>query len=201
LPAISYKAKYNSWVEKDTKDLDFCYILGLHPWDQYFYAVKGVDGESGTGQPETVQFGLFSGTDKAFFRLLCDSAPSGLLGLTDHDGDGIATALELDARMNATVAETIVDSEPDGLPDYWEEFYFGDLSRDGEEDFDNDGIPDKFEWQARTNPTVDQATEHIAESTGLIEYAYDLRGRLSAVSGPVDMTFVPDKEDNLKSAQ
>ena len=168
---------------------------------QHFYAIKGVDGENDAGQLEAVQFKLFSGTNKAFFRLLYDSNPLGLLGLTDHDGDGIATALELDKQMNATVAETFVDSEPDGLPDYWEEFYFGDLSRDGEGDFDNDGILDKFEWQARTNPAIDQASEHIVESTGLMEFTYDLLGRLGTVSGQVDMAFVFDKEGNLESAQ
>ena len=173
----------------------------LTPWGQYFYAVKGVDGANGDGQMEAVQFAPFPETDKTFFRLLYDSDPLGLLGLTDHDGDGIATALELDEQMNATVAEPFFDSEPDGLPDYWEEFYFGDLSRDGEGDFDNDGILDKFEWQARTNPTVDQAAEHIVESTGLTEYTYDLLGRLSTISGPVDVNFVFDKENNLKSAQ
>lgn len=177
--------------------------LDLTLWNQYFYAVKGVDGANGEGQMEAVQFAPFPEADKSFFRLLYDSDPLGLLGLTDHDGDGIATALELDKLMNATVAEIIVDNEPepDGLPDYWEMFYFENLSRDGEGDYDNDGILDKFEWQARTNPTVDQAAEHIAESTGLTEYTYDLLGRLSTASGPVDISFVFDKENNLKSAQ
>jgi hypothetical protein len=144
-------------------------------WDQYFYAIKGVTGSGGLGQPEGVQFAPFAGTNKAFFRLLYNPDPFSLLGLTDHDGDGIATALELDAAMNATFAETSVDSEPDGLPDYWEVFYFGDLSRDGEGDFDGDGILDKFEWQARTNPIVDQAIDHqVLRDT----YTYDDRGWL-----------------------
>ena len=129
-----------------------------------------------------------------------DSDPFSLLGLTDHDGDGIATALELDNSMNAVVAETIIDSEPDGLPDYWEMFYFGDLSRDGEGDFDNDGILDKFEWQARTNPIVDQANAFIAESTGLVEYTYTLLGHLHTSSGPANLTFTFDEEGNLESA-
>ncbi len=129
-----------------------------------------------SSQPEAWQFAPFVGTDKAFFRLLYDSDPFGVLALTDHDGNGIATDLELDAAMNATVAETSVDSEPDGLPDYWEMFYFGDLSRDGNGDFDGDGILDKFEWQARTNPIVDQASTFISESTGLLEYGYNSLG-------------------------
>lgn len=140
-----------------------------------FLCGQGVSGAGGTGQAEAVQFAPFAGTDKAFFKLLGDSDPFSLLGLTDHDGDGIATALELDNLMNAIVAETIVDSEPDGLPDYWELFYFGDLSRDGSGDFDGDGILDKYEWQARTNPTVDDTTRNALRD----EFSYDDRGWLS----------------------
>lgn len=144
-------------------------------WDEYFYAIKGVAGTSGSGQYEAVQFAPFPDTSSAFFRLCFDPDPLSLLALTDHDADGIATALELDASMNAVVAETIVDSESDGLPDYWELFYFGDLSRDGEGDFDNDGILDQFEWQARTNPTVDDTTRSALRD----EFSYDARGWLS----------------------
>jgi len=198
-PTQSIKLKW--WGNPDVYYVVESNLDLMTPWNHSFYAVKGVDGAHGEGQIEAVQFAPFPETDQTFFRLLYDSNPLGLLGLTDHDGDGIATALELDAWMNATVAETSIDSEPDGLPDYWEIFYFGDLSRDGEGDFDNDGILDKFEWQARTNPAVDQAAEYIAESTGLIEYTYDLLGRLSTASGPVDMTFAFDKEGNLQSAQ
>lgn len=46
------------------------------------------------------------------------------------------------------------DSEPDGMGDNWEEFYFGDLSRDGTLDYDNDGRSDLQEWQDKTNPIV-----------------------------------------------
>lgn len=46
------------------------------------------------------------------------------------------------------------DSEPDGMGDNWEEFYFGNLSRDGTLDFDNDGRTDLQEWQDMTNPTA-----------------------------------------------
>ena len=169
-------------------------------WDEYFYAVKGASGTSGTGQAVAVQFAPSAETGKTFFRLLYDSDPLSLLGLTDHDGDGIATALELDAAMDATVAETRVDSEPDGLPDYWEMFYFGDLSRDGNGDFDGDGILDKFEWQTRTNPIVDQASSFISESTGLLEYSYNLLGRLHTTTGAVNLTYSFDNEGNLESA-
>jgi len=200
-PAQPYKLKW--WGNPDV----YYVVEGgfdLVDWDFYLHAVKGVAGPEGSGQAEAVQFAPFPGEKSAFFRLLYDSDPFSLLGLTDHDGDGIATALELDASMDAAVAETVTDSDPsgpDGLPDYWEIFYFGDLSRDGEGDFDGDGILDKFEWQARTNPIVDQAATFIPGSTGLLEYSYNLLGRLQTTSGPVNLTFAFDDEGNLESAQ
>jgi hypothetical protein len=45
------------------------------------------------------------------------------------------------------------DSDGDGLDDDWEVAYFGNLSRDGSSDFDNDGQTDLQEFRAGTDPT------------------------------------------------
>ena len=45
------------------------------------------------------------------------------------------------------------DSDNDGLTDAWEQLYFGNLSRNGAGDFDNDGFPDRSEFLAGTVPT------------------------------------------------
>ncbi len=45
------------------------------------------------------------------------------------------------------------DSDNDGLDDFWENFYFGNLSRDGSGDQDGDGLTDKAESENRANPT------------------------------------------------
>lgn len=45
------------------------------------------------------------------------------------------------------------DSEPDGMPDSWERAWFGSLGRDGASDFDGDGLTDRQEYQAGTDPT------------------------------------------------
>jgi len=170
--------------------------LDLMVWDSPFHAVKGVPGLDYNGlpdgQPEGVAFAPLTGTNKAFFRLRGESDPLSRLALTDHDGDGIATALELDAGMNAVVAETVVDSDSDGLPDYWENFYFGDLSRDGSGDFDGDGLVDRLEWQARTNPAADDASRAALRD----EFAYDDRGWLDDIrlsgSPPATLTYDPE---------
>lgn len=44
------------------------------------------------------------------------------------------------------------DTDGDGLPDEWEQRYFGNLSRDGTGDSDHDGLTDSEEFAAGTNP-------------------------------------------------
>ena len=45
------------------------------------------------------------------------------------------------------------DSDADGLDDFWENFYFDGLTRDGSGDFDEDGLTDADESANRANPT------------------------------------------------
>lgn len=45
------------------------------------------------------------------------------------------------------------DTDGDGMDDDWELTYFGNLSRDGTDDFDNDGSNDSAEFLAGTDPT------------------------------------------------
>ncbi|MEM7383904.1 MAG: LamG-like jellyroll fold domain-containing protein, partial [Verrucomicrobiota bacterium] len=45
------------------------------------------------------------------------------------------------------------DTDGDGLDDFWENFYFGGLDRDGTGDEDGDGLTDKAESENRANPT------------------------------------------------
>ncbi|MEN8847286.1 MAG: hypothetical protein ABF377_04325 [Akkermansiaceae bacterium] len=46
------------------------------------------------------------------------------------------------------------DSDSDGMIDAWEETFFGDLSRDGTDDFDSDNLTDLAEHDGGTNPTL-----------------------------------------------
>lgn len=48
----------------------------------------------------------------------------------------------------------VADSDDDGLLDAWETQYFGDLSRNGLGDFDQDGLTDMAEHDAGTDPTL-----------------------------------------------
>jgi len=45
------------------------------------------------------------------------------------------------------------DSDGDSLPDEWEVTYFDDLSQDGTDDYDGDGLSDAEEYNNETDPT------------------------------------------------
>ena len=47
-----------------------------------------------------------------------------------------------------------LDSEPDGMPDLWEMDQFGTLDRDGDDDWDDDGLNDRGEFENQTDPKV-----------------------------------------------
>ena len=53
------------------------------------------------------------------------------------------------------VVVTNPDTDEDGMPDYWEIQYFGNLNRDGTGDYDGDGISDLDEYLNGTDPTQD----------------------------------------------
>jgi chitodextrinase len=48
---------------------------------------------------------------------------------------------------------TSIDSDADGLPDRWEQQYFGNLTQSGTSDFDGDGLSNSQELANGTNPT------------------------------------------------
>ncbi|MBX3731632.1 MAG: hypothetical protein KF791_03455 [Verrucomicrobiae bacterium] len=56
------------------------------------------------------------------------------------------------------------DTEPDGLPDDWERFWFGHLDETGDGDPDRDGVSNADEWIAGTNPRDASSVLRIFEA-------------------------------------
>ncbi len=74
------------------------------------------------------------------------------------------------------------DSDGDGVPDWWEQQYFGSLVRDGTRDFDGDGFSDAGEYVADTNPTntlsVLRISQIVPQANGLrIEWQGGVQAR------------------------
>jgi hypothetical protein len=54
--------------------------------------------------------------------------------------------------LEVTVVRDL-DTDTDGLPDDWEQFYFTNLTNTASADFDGDGASNESEYLADTNPT------------------------------------------------
>lgn len=112
-----------------------------------------------------------SGTSPDAFRLSNDgvnfSAWTGLTNLTNHvtswtvnalDGTKTVYAQFRDSAGNVStnVTDTITmeyDQDFDGMPDFWELMFFGDvLSAVADDDFDMDGVSNLNEWLSGTDP-------------------------------------------------
>ncbi len=80
------------------------------------------------------------------------------------------TFVASDGTLSGTQTVTITiyssaDDDSDGIPDGWEMEYFKTLDRDGEGDFDNDGITDRNEYLSYTDPLITITTSTSSTST------------------------------------
>ncbi len=66
-------------------------------------------------------------------------------------GDGGTATRVISVSVQAPVDPN--DTDADGISDVWEIQYFGDLSRDGSGDFDQDGLSDQLEFTLNVDPT------------------------------------------------
>jgi fibronectin type 3 domain-containing protein len=92
-------------------------------------------------------------------------ADSGLsTGVTYHYVISAVNGSGLEGPNSGQISVTTVnnDSDGDGLPDTWEQQYFGTLSHNGSGDYDGDGVSNLQEYQSGTNPAVVNATVRIA---------------------------------------
>lgn len=85
---------------------------------------------------------------------------------TDIDGEPRV----LDGRVDIGMDE-FHDSDNDGLPDWWEEKYFGSaLAGEAESDQDHDGAPNIEEYECARNPLVAPPTYYVDPAAGNNSY-------------------------------
>ena len=75
-----------------------------------------------------------------------------LIGEYHPGGRNIQYVYDGAGNLVRQIRTTFTDSDSDGMDDSWESAYFGDTSRDGAGDFDNDGVTDLAEFMAGTLP-------------------------------------------------
>ncbi len=112
---------------------------------------------------------------------------AGRLTGTTRNGTAI-TSYQYDVSGNLTgsFSYVVVDSDQDGMGDFFEMLYFETLSRDGLGDFDLDGLNDRGEYLAGTDPTdnasflrMDRVLANTFELT--IVSWFSVRGKLYRV--------------------
>jgi hypothetical protein len=139
-------------------------ITGPTPVEAEWFIAKTASGGQGTtaqlhrngvlvGSSAIAGTDIVGVTKSAVFRINVGDhidlalTPVGLNGNTADGSDNTNTRL---------IIRTVVDTEPDGLPDAWEEIYFpGDLNQlftGG--DFDGDLLNDELEFDRGSNPTL-----------------------------------------------
>ncbi|MFH0729308.1 MAG: hypothetical protein V2B19_23570 [Pseudomonadota bacterium] len=96
-------------------------------------------------------------------------------GLNLPDAGLLTIAYEASSVDLVAAGFSPVDSDGDGLSDEWEMKYFGALVRDGNGDFDRDGISDRDEYLNGTDPTE-----------AFVSLEIDLKPGYNLVSYPVE---------------
>lgn len=76
-----------------------------------------------------------------------------LTGISSSDGQHLNYAYDLSGNLVSRTSGAIADTDGDNMDDAWEISFFGNLSRNGTADFDNDSMPDLHEFVSGTNPT------------------------------------------------
>ena len=115
-----------------------------------------------TWDPEVKEFAMFTDYEETGRKTLAGTFahPDGPITLGKHNGEGYGLFLD-EIRYSSGVlgpddflraTDDASDSDGDGLPDAWEELFFGDLSENADGDPDGDGLLNADENANTTRP-------------------------------------------------
>lgn len=159
--------------------------------------ILGFTNSTGGGTIETIGASEASLRTAIHDALASDHVLTLLLhgGTTQYltQGDEDANTANHPTLVFSTAGDPLPDLDNDGLADAWEAAYFGSLSRDGSEDFDEDGTSDRSEFRLGIDPGK-------ANQAFMATLSRDIEGvNLTWPSRP-GLTFHVRRTDSLESA-
>ena len=104
----------------------------------------------------------WAGSDGAALGRVSGTIPTGQTGFDAFAGDisllryyqnVVMTQAQVQAKFDE-LSSGVLDSEPDGLPDFWEMQFFGNLDSGPDDDNDNDNLTNAEELTAGTSPVL-----------------------------------------------
>lgn len=104
--------------------------------------------------------------------------------------------------FNLTATDAAHDADGNGIPDWWEKYYFGRTGVNPNSIEDGGALTNKQQFDLGLNPTINEAATSGSgsSSTNQIKYVYNSLGRLVSTSGGTsgkNSTYVYDSEGNV----
>lgn len=124
----------------------------------------------------TVDSGYYGTPDSIYTLGFCE-VPTG--NVVTLEGINIELEVGFHAKPGSLFAARYIDlaadDDSDGLMDWWENKWFGDLTRSADDDSDGDGVKAWIEYKLGSDPTANDLP-----GPG-IHYEYDALGRITKI--------------------
>nr|WP_246459985.1 LamG-like jellyroll fold domain-containing protein [Puniceicoccus vermicola] len=207
-PATVGQLKYIAAKARDELEAALAPVGGAGPEinamvDAFGIADPDDYGVANLGQLKYISAKFFDRFAAIGFTMGSAGWPSGLI-LDEETGDNAPSYPWLDnvTPANSSIANigqlkllfswnllplTAEDADGDGLPDYWENYWFGDLRYSPDDDPDRDGMNNLLEYENSCNPSNPDTDGDTMED--MFEYHYSLNATSTAdndVTGPND---------------
>ncbi len=161
-----------------------------------------VSGFAATGNSIAVNLGQLKYVAQPFYdRLIEEGYTNGYPWTTNTTADDEDFAPANIGQLKKTFDfDVTFDSEADGMPDWWENHWFGNTTNTAAGDVDADGLNNLGEYEHRTNPTdSDSDDDALSDGDEVNVYGTDPLDTDSDNDGLEDGAEVAAKTDPLNS--